>query len=66
MTSLIDALVRHTPLGRPLSQDPPNSLGQVGDEGPADVLATIALAGVNVAGRGSGNLTDVTAAQAFD
>jgi hypothetical protein len=35
-----------TPLGRTLSERPPGRLGDVGDEGPADVAARATLAGV--------------------
>lgn len=58
--------VKPAPLGRPVAEQTPNRLGQIGDEGPADVLAAPTLAGVHVRSLARENFTDVTAAKALD
>src|SRR5512133_697924 len=54
--------VETAPLGRPVSQNPPDLLGQIGDEGPADVIAAVALARLYLRPVGRWNLADVAAA----
>ena len=58
--------VEATPLGRPLTQELAESLRQVGNERPADVLAALTLTGVNMLARARGDLTNIAATQALD
>ena len=58
--------VEATPLGRPLAQELPKPLSQVGNERPADVLAALTLTGVNVLARARVDLTNIAATQALD
>jgi hypothetical protein len=54
--------VETAPFGWPVSQNPPDFLGQIGDEGPADVIAALALTRIYLRAVGRGNLADVAAA----
>ena len=58
--------VQTPPLGRPLAQELPKPLSQIGNERPADVLTAFALTGVNMLARARVDLTNVTATQALD
>ena len=58
--------VEASPFGRPLAQELPKPLGQIGNERPADVLAALARTGVNVVSRARVDLTNVAATQALD
>jgi len=58
--------VEATPLGRPISQQPPKLLAQIPHRGPTDVLATVAFAGIHVLPCRRVDLPDVAATETFD